>query len=190
MPNKPSPPPNPTSRLGPMSREQSLRDAGWVAEFLNVDPSWVETAIQSGTLPSIQVGDVVRFDPEAIKAWVRGDRSNLSAPAQQHLSILAALTEQLKSLQATRAAPPGAAAVTVEQAGSQLGCAKTRIFELLLSGQLRRGKKVGRRTMVRTSSITTFSNVAPKSGPARPQKAHSSRPETRAEILRNLKQRR
>lgn len=88
MPNKPMTKPNPVSQLGQMSRERALRDAGWVAEFLNVDPSWVERAAESGTLPSIQVGDVVRFDPEVIKAWVRGDASALSAPAKRNLSIL------------------------------------------------------------------------------------------------------
>ena len=180
-----------TTLLGQMSKERALRTADWVAEFLSVTREWVRQAAAAGTLPCIPIGDEVRFDPDLIKAWVRRDESSPAAPQERQLSILAELRDGLQALVQTRAVQPGAAAVTVEQATSLLGCAKTRIFDLLKSGQLRRGKRLGRRTMVRTSSITALSDVAPKEVAARVQKKPQlTQPETRAEILRKLKQRR
>ena len=58
--------------------ERALRDVAWVAAFLNVSKSWVYQATASGALPCIRVGAAVRFDPEAIRAWVRGEKSGLS----------------------------------------------------------------------------------------------------------------
>ena len=66
------------SHLGQFSRERALRGVAWVAEFLHVSKSWVYQATASGTLPCIRVGAAVRFDPEVIKAWVRGETSALS----------------------------------------------------------------------------------------------------------------
>jgi excisionase family DNA binding protein len=72
----------PTSKarsvLGQLSREHALRGVAWVAAFLNVSKSWVYQATASGTLPCIRVGAAVRFDPEVIKKWVRGETSALS----------------------------------------------------------------------------------------------------------------
>ena len=63
------------SHLGQLSREQALRGVGWVAEFLNVSKSWVYQAAASGTLPSTRVGAALRFDPDVIRKWVRGETS-------------------------------------------------------------------------------------------------------------------
>jgi excisionase family DNA binding protein len=85
------------SLLGQMSREHALRGAAWVAEFLNVSESWVEEATTSGTLPSIKVGDAVRFDPDAIKAWGRGESAKPPG-LDPYLPILEELSEDVKEL--------------------------------------------------------------------------------------------
>ena len=57
------------------------------------------------------------------------------------------------------AAPAQAArtrAVSVEQAQTLLGCGRSRIFELLRSGALRRGPKVGRAAMICAKSLETL----------------------------------
>jgi excisionase family DNA binding protein len=77
MPNSPSKPPT-LSQLGQLSREHALRGVAWVAEFLGVSKSWVYQATASGALPCIRIGAAVRFDPELIRAWVRGEKSALS----------------------------------------------------------------------------------------------------------------
>ena len=66
------------SLLGRLSKEHALKSVGWVAEFLDVSRSWVYQAAAAGTLPCIRVGAALRFDPEVIKAWLRGDKSGLS----------------------------------------------------------------------------------------------------------------
>ena len=78
MPSNPSSKSTRLSHLGQLSREHALRGVAWVAEFLNVSKSWVYQAAASGTLPSIRVGAALRFDPEAIRAWLRGEKSALS----------------------------------------------------------------------------------------------------------------
>ncbi len=62
-----------TSVLGEVSREIALRDVAWVAAFLGLSRSWVYQATAAGRLPCVRIGGRVRFDPTAIKAWVRGD---------------------------------------------------------------------------------------------------------------------
>lgn len=76
----PDVPPKSGSRphLGQLSREQALRGVAWVAEFLNVSRSWVYQASAAGTLPCIRVGAALRFDPDVIRAWLRGEKSALS----------------------------------------------------------------------------------------------------------------
>ena len=66
------------SALGQVSREYALRDSDWVAEFLGVSKSWVYQAAACGALPCIRIGSALRFDPVAIRAWIRGDKSALS----------------------------------------------------------------------------------------------------------------
>jgi len=70
----PAPSTNP-SALGELSRERALRDINWVAEFLGVSRSWVYQATAAGRLPCVRIGAALRFDPVAIKAWVRGEKS-------------------------------------------------------------------------------------------------------------------
>ena len=73
MPSNPPSMSSSLSHLGQLSREHALRGVAWVAEFLNVSKSWVYQATSSGTLPCIRIGAAVRFDPEVIRRWVRGE---------------------------------------------------------------------------------------------------------------------
>ncbi|MFZ5479116.1 MAG: helix-turn-helix domain-containing protein [Myxococcota bacterium] len=68
-----------TSRLGQNSIETALRDMAWVAEYLDVSKSWVYQAVESGVLPCIKLGALLRFDAEVIKAWSRGQATSARA---------------------------------------------------------------------------------------------------------------
>lgn len=61
---------------------ESLWDAKDVALFLKVSRSWVYQKAEAGDLPYLRVGGLVRFEPEAIRAWARGVHS----PAPRVLS--------------------------------------------------------------------------------------------------------
>jgi hypothetical protein len=79
--------------------------------------------------------------------------------------ILRAIYEELRGLRQSvneihtwisNKAPAQAAlarAVTIEAAQTLLGCGRSRIFELLRSGALRRGPKVGRAAMICAKSL-------------------------------------
>ena len=51
----------------------SLWDARDVARYLQVSRSWVYHRSESGLLPCLRIGALVRFDPEAIRAYARGE---------------------------------------------------------------------------------------------------------------------
>lgn len=50
-------------------------------------------------------------------------------------------------------------AVTVERAAELLQCKRTRVFELLAEGRLKRAPKFGRKTTVRLDSVLTCLEV-------------------------------
>ncbi len=54
--------------------EGGLWDATRASSFLGVSTSWVYHRAAAGTIPCIRVGHNLRFDPEALRAWVRGER--------------------------------------------------------------------------------------------------------------------
>jgi hypothetical protein len=84
---------------------------------------------------------------------------------EQQEDFLRAIYEELRGLRESvneihtkisNAAPAQAArarAVSVEEAQTLLGCGRSRIFELLRSGALRRGPKVGRAAMICAKSL-------------------------------------
>ena len=49
----------------------SLLDAGGAATYLNLSVSWVYKAAERGELPCLRIGTALRFDPEALRSWVR-----------------------------------------------------------------------------------------------------------------------
>ena len=52
-----------------------LWDAGDVAKFLKASRNWVYQQAEAGEIPSVRIGGLRRFDPEKIKALVRGEQS-------------------------------------------------------------------------------------------------------------------
>ena len=57
----------------PGSDVAALWTAEDVARYLNVSRSWVYHRAASGELPSLHVGPLVRFEPEAIRAFAHRD---------------------------------------------------------------------------------------------------------------------
>jgi excisionase family DNA binding protein len=51
----------------------SLWDANDVARYLKVSRSWVYQRAESGLLPCLRVGGLVRFDPEAVHAFAHSE---------------------------------------------------------------------------------------------------------------------
>ena len=54
------------------SPEDSLWDAMHVARYLKVSRSWVYHQAEAGLLPHLRVGSLLRFDPDAIRAYAKG----------------------------------------------------------------------------------------------------------------------
>lgn len=178
MPRPPSPNATP-SILGRLSREQALRDAAWVAAFLKVAEAWVHDAAKAGTLPCIHVGDVVRFDPDAIRAWGRtGPRAprQPATDADAAAPVLSVLEEIREAL--VEREPLGARtlpAVTLKEAMRRLGCGRVQVFKLLKSGVLVRAQKVGRKTLITAESIDQLLRTpAAATGPARKRRSPAS----------------
>ena len=59
-----------SAKLGP----EPLWTAKDVATFLSVSRSWVYHRAEAGDLPCLQIGGLVRFEPERIRAYARGER--------------------------------------------------------------------------------------------------------------------
>jgi excisionase family DNA binding protein len=55
---------------------ESLWDANDVAAYLKVSRSWVYHRCESGELPCLRVGGLVRFEPERVREYARGKRSS------------------------------------------------------------------------------------------------------------------
>jgi excisionase family DNA binding protein len=60
---------------------EGLWTARDVAAFLNVSRSWVYLRAAAGDLPTQRVGSLLRFEPEAIRAYARGERQGLAKVA-------------------------------------------------------------------------------------------------------------
>lgn len=55
-----------------MDEEEGLWDANDVAKFLKASRSWVYQRAQAGQLPCVKIGGLLRFEPAAIRAFIRG----------------------------------------------------------------------------------------------------------------------
>jgi excisionase family DNA binding protein len=58
----------------PTADEATLWTVADVAAYLCASRSWVYHRAENGELPCLRVGGLLRFDPAAIKAFVRGER--------------------------------------------------------------------------------------------------------------------
>lgn len=65
-----------TTDRAPDPAEVCSDDALWtvhdVARYLKASRSWVYHRAESGELPCLRVGGLLRFDPDAIRAFARG----------------------------------------------------------------------------------------------------------------------
>lgn len=59
----------------PVPSDDVLWDVGDVARYLKVSRSWVYHRAEAGGFPLRRVGGLLRFDPEAVKAFARGEAS-------------------------------------------------------------------------------------------------------------------
>jgi excisionase family DNA binding protein len=44
-----------------------------VMRVFGVSKSWVYQRVAAGTLPFLRLGGLIRFEPEAMRAWARGE---------------------------------------------------------------------------------------------------------------------
>ena len=58
----------------PTGEQFPLWDVNEVAAFMRVSRSWVYQRVEAGLIPHLRLGGLVRFEPEAIKKFVRHDR--------------------------------------------------------------------------------------------------------------------
>jgi excisionase family DNA binding protein len=58
----------------PTNDGSPLWDVRQVAAFMNVSLSWVYQRVEKGLLPHVRLGALVRFEPAAIRKFVRHDR--------------------------------------------------------------------------------------------------------------------
>lgn len=61
------------------SSEDQLWDANDVAHYLKVSRSWVYHRAEAGELPCLRVGALLRFEPDAIRAFARGEWTRRSS---------------------------------------------------------------------------------------------------------------
>lgn len=57
----------------PAEPADGLWDANDAAHYLKVSRSWIYQRAESGVLPCLRVGGLVRFDPEIVRAFARGE---------------------------------------------------------------------------------------------------------------------
>lgn len=57
----------------PANLLSELWNANDAARYLRVSRSWVYQHAESGDLPCLRVGGLVRFDPEVVRAFARGE---------------------------------------------------------------------------------------------------------------------
>jgi excisionase family DNA binding protein len=55
-----------------MESRDRLLDAEDVGAWFHVPPSWVRQEARAGRLPSIRLGHYVRFERDAVAAWLEG----------------------------------------------------------------------------------------------------------------------
>lgn len=55
------------------TEEHELKDVAWLARLLGVSKSWVYQAVESGRMPCVRIGALVRFDRRVIEAWLKGE---------------------------------------------------------------------------------------------------------------------
>jgi len=67
----------PTMDTDNLEQEECLWDATDVARFLKASRSWVYQRAQAGQLPCVKIGGLLRFEPAAIRAFIRGQGTKI-----------------------------------------------------------------------------------------------------------------
>jgi len=63
---------NPLNDAGQVRPGDTLWDARDVARYLKTSRSWVYQKAEAGLMPSLRIGGLLRFEPDAVRAWARG----------------------------------------------------------------------------------------------------------------------
>ncbi|OJH39134.1 helix-turn-helix domain-containing protein [Cystobacter ferrugineus] len=67
----------PTMDTDNLEQEEGLWDANDVARFLKASRSWVYQRAQAGQLPCVKIGGLLRFEPAALRAFIRGQGTKI-----------------------------------------------------------------------------------------------------------------
>jgi excisionase family DNA binding protein len=62
------------SRPTQSSDDAALWDAEDVARYFKASRSWAYQQAEAGNIPSLRIGGLRRFEPEAVKAYARGGK--------------------------------------------------------------------------------------------------------------------
>ncbi|NVJ15324.1 helix-turn-helix domain-containing protein [Myxococcus sp. AM010] len=57
-------------------QDAALWDANDVARFLKTSRSWVYQRAQAGELPCLKIGGLLRFEPAAIRAFIKNQNTD------------------------------------------------------------------------------------------------------------------
>src|SRR5690349_10212058 len=55
--------------------DEALWSVSDLAKFLKMSKSWVYQSSAAGLIPCVRIGAALRFEPEAIRNWLRGESS-------------------------------------------------------------------------------------------------------------------
>jgi predicted DNA-binding transcriptional regulator AlpA len=73
-----------SNELEDRGSREALWDANDVATYLKASRSWVYQKAEAGLLPCRRLYGLLRFDPEAIRAWARGDADTTTRVVPLH----------------------------------------------------------------------------------------------------------
>ncbi|PTL84077.1 helix-turn-helix domain-containing protein [Vitiosangium sp. GDMCC 1.1324] len=68
---------NPPMDTDDMQPQEALWDANDVARFVKASRSWVYQRAQAGQLPCVKIGGLLRFEPAAIRAFIRSQGAKI-----------------------------------------------------------------------------------------------------------------
>src|SRR3954471_11244049 len=72
-----------TADLPAILNPDTLWDVDAVARYLSASKSWVYKAAERGELPCIRIGAMLRFAPNAVRAWLKGVRPELCSHGER-----------------------------------------------------------------------------------------------------------
>lgn len=58
-----------------LRQNEGLWDVGDVAAYLNVSRSSVRRRVEASEIPYVRIGNLLRFDPDTIREWVKQQHS-------------------------------------------------------------------------------------------------------------------